>query len=102
MSDGDAHAEFRRDVREALRRSREAFEGEYREQLDELLSLSRADIDELTPDATDLETYDRIIAIVREASRHNVAQAELRARLAELGAVGLEIVRKVPSLAALV
>jgi hypothetical protein len=102
MSTNAAQEKFRREVREALKRSREAFEGEYKEQLDELLALSRADIDGLTPDTTDLQTYDKLISIVREASRHNVAQAELRARITELGVVGLNIVGKVPSLAALV
>lgn len=102
MSSDDAQSRFRRDVREALKRSRQAFEGDYRQQLDELLSLSRADIDGLTPDTADLETYDKLIGVVREASRHNASQAELRSRIAELGAVATKIVKKVPSLAAFV
>ena len=92
---------FRQSLRESLRKNREAFEGAYREEIDSLLGLSREEIDRITPDITDLETYDRLISLVKEASRANIAQAELKARIEELGDIAVKIAKKIPSLAAL-
>ena len=52
----------------------EAFDGAYKTELEGLLGLSKAEIDAITPsDTTDLATYERLIAVVREASRKNVS-----------------------------
>ncbi|NIR58272.1 MAG: hypothetical protein GWO02_01490 [Gammaproteobacteria bacterium] len=93
--------EFRRSLREDLEKNRRAFEGKYKAELDELLGLSREEIDRLVPGTTDLATYERLITVVKEASRANVEQAELKARVEELGDIAIRIARHVPSLAAL-
>ena len=98
MNDVD---DFRRRLREELRKNREAFEGAYGSELDSLLGLSREEIDRVTPDATDLEIYDQLITVVKEASRTNVSQAELKARIQELGDVAVSIARKAQPLARL-
>jgi hypothetical protein len=92
---------FRRDLRSDLKKGREAFEGKYADQLNELLGLSREEIDAVTPDATDLAEYDRLIAVVREASRHNLTQAQLKSNITALGEVAVEIAKKSAKLAAL-
>ncbi len=94
-----ARERYRRRVREAMKRADEAFRGEYADEINGLLGLSRTELDQLTPDATDLETYDRLIEVVKEASRVNVEQAELVNRIETLGDLAVRIAKKVPSLA---
>ncbi|HVS11986.1 MAG TPA: hypothetical protein VMS76_19130 [Planctomycetota bacterium] len=93
--------DFRRRLREELRKNREAFEGTYKSELDSLLGLSREEIDRVTPDATDLEVYDQLITVVKEASRTNVSQTELKTRIQELGDVAVSIAKKAQPLARL-
>jgi Glu-tRNA(Gln) amidotransferase subunit E-like FAD-binding protein len=93
--------EFKRRLREKMAENRQAFEGLYKDELNGLMGLSRAEIDAITPDLTDLEIYDQLITVVKEASRMNLAQAELKSRIEELGEVAVAIARKVPTLAAL-
>ena len=92
---------FERDLEEILERSRRAFEGKYKDELNDLMGLSREEIDLITPDTTDLEAYDQLITVVKEASRVNLAQAELKGRIEALGQVAIKIAGKIPKLAAL-
>ena len=92
---------FRAALRKSLKRNREAFEGFYKDELNDLLGLSRDEINEITPDLTDLEVYDKLISVVKEASRKNIRQAQLKAQIEELGNIAIEVAKKVPSLAAL-
>ncbi len=87
--------------REIIRRNREAFLGKYRQEVNALLGVSRSDIDAITPDSTDLQVYDALIEVVKEASRQNLAQADLRNRIRSLGEVAVKIAEHVPSLAAI-
>ena len=55
---------------DAIAAADEAFNGTYKTEIEGLLGLSRAEIDAITPnDTTDLATYERLMAVVREASR---------------------------------
>lgn len=92
---------FKRDLKNDLKKGREAFEGRYAEQLDELMGLSREEIDAITPDATDLQEYDRLMAVVKEASRHNLSQAQLRSNIKALGEIAVSIAKKSAKLGAL-
>ena len=94
--------EFKRKLREKMAENRKAFEGEYKDQINGLMGLSKAEIDAITNDNSDMEIYDQLITVVKEASRVNLSQAQLKQRIEELGAVALKIAEKVPSLAALV
>lgn len=94
--------EFKRRLREKMAENRQAFEGEYKDQINGLMGLSKTEIDSITPDTADLEIYDQLITVVKEASRVNLAQAQLKERIEELGEVAVKITRKVPSLAAIV
>jgi len=93
--------EFKRRLREKMAENREAFEGQYKDQLNGLMGLSKAEIDSITPDLTDLEIYDQLITVVKEASRVNLAQAELKSHIEELGEIAIKIANKVPTLAAM-
>jgi hypothetical protein len=101
MAKATAKDKLRQELRLILKRNREAFEGRYAAEIDELLGLSRNDIDAITPDTTDLAVYDQLIEVVKDASRKNLAQAQLRSRIRALGDVAMTIARKVPRLASL-
>ena len=92
---------FRRRLRDSLKRNREAFEGKYADQLNELLGLSAEEIDKITPDATDREAYDQLVTLVKEASRANLTQAQLKTQIVALGDTAVAIAKKVGSLAKL-
>jgi hypothetical protein len=89
--------EFKARLRSKMTENREAFEGEYKNQLSALMGLSKAEVDAIT---TDIETYDKLITVVKEASRVNLAQAQLKENIKELGAIAVKIAEKVPGLLA--
>ena len=91
--------EFKRMLREKTAENRKAFEGEYKDALNDLMGLSTADINIITPDTTDMEIYDQLITVVKEASRVNLSQAQLKQQIQALGDIALKIAKKVPSLA---
>ena len=82
--------------------NRAAFEGDYKNQLNGLLGLSKEEIDAITPDHTDMEIYDQLITVVKVASAQNIAQAELKNRIIALGEIGIAIANKIPELAAII
>lgn len=105
MADSDAkrraRERFRRRVNTAFKNADAAFKGKYRSEIEGLLGLSRAEIDAMAPGVTDIQTYERLMIVVREASRVNLAQAELANRIRSLGKFGIRIAKKVPALAAI-
>lgn len=95
-------AAFKSDLSNDLKAGREAFEGKYGAEVNELMGLSRDEIDKITPDGTDLQVYDQLVAVVKQASRHNISQAELTKNIKALGEIAVSIARKSAKLAALV
>lgn len=90
--------EFKARMRQKMTENREAFEGEYKNEIQALMGLSKLEIDAITPGTTDIETYDALITIVKEASRVNLTQAQLKQRIEELGDIAIKIANKVPGL----
>lgn len=78
-----------------------AFNGLYKNELNQLVGLSKAEINAITPDTKDLEIYAVLIKVVEKASRDNESQARLAENIKTLGDVGIEIARKIPLLRAL-
>lgn len=101
MANGFDPEEFKRRLKEQLETSRIAFNGLYKNELDRLLGLSRDEIDAITPGTTDLQKYDELIALVKEASRVNLSQAKLATEIRKLGDIAVVIAKKVPALVAL-
>jgi hypothetical protein len=101
MADEFDPEEFKRRLKSLLKESGEAFDGKYRNELSALAGLSRAEIDTIAPGITDLQVYDSLIVVVKEASRVNLAQAELAVQIARLGDIAIAIAKKIPTLAAL-
>lgn len=93
--------DMERELEEILQRNHEAFVGTYANEINELLGFSRAEIDAITPGTADLEVYQALVEVVKEASRRNVAQAELKARIEQLGDAAIEIAKHVTGLAGL-
>lgn len=93
--------EFRKRMQEKMKENRKAFEGEYSTQLNELMGLSKEEIDSVTPDTTDMQIYRQLISVVEEASAVNLAQAALKENIIDLGEVAVKLASKVPSLASL-
>ncbi len=98
-NDVDLDAMFE-EMDRAAARAREALNGRYADTYKELRGLSREEIDSITPDTTDQEVYEQLMALVQEATRQNVEQAKLVERIEALGNVAIAIAKKVPSLAA--
>lgn len=92
---------YRKKLEERAKMNRLAFEGQYREEIEGLLGLSREELDRITPDKSDLEIYDQLITVVKEASAANIAQAELKTQIMELGEVAVSIAKRVSKLAVL-
>jgi hypothetical protein len=92
---------FRAAVDASLERGHEAFVGRYKRQLNDLAGLSREEIDRIAPGLSDLQKYDELVSVVKVASRHNVATAELKQQIVRLGKVAVDIAERVPSVAAL-
>jgi hypothetical protein len=90
---------FKNDLDETIKRSRDSFDGKYKKELNELSGLSKEEIDSITPDITDMQKYDELIAVVKLASRTNLQQAELKNQILELGKIAVSIAKRVPSLA---
>jgi hypothetical protein len=101
MPEWDLNA-FEDALDETLERNRSAFKGKYKNELNELTGLSRKEIDQITPDMTDLEKYDELITVVKEASRVNLSQYQLKQHIVKLGDVAVKIAKRVPSLAAII
>ncbi|PRY02751.1 hypothetical protein CLV24_1474 [Pontibacter ummariensis] len=78
-----------------------AFNGQYRKELNQLMGLSKEEIDAVTPCTEDLRVYAVLTRVVEEASRDNLSQAELVQNIRELGDTAVKIARKVPKFALL-
>ena len=87
------------EIAAALKESHKAFLGKYKDELKELTKLAPETIDGITPDSTDLEVYEKLIAVVKVASSNNIKQAELGERIKQLGSVAVTIANKVEGLA---
>lgn len=90
---------FESDLDDTLERSRLAFEGKYKEELNALSGLSKSEIDSITPGVSDLQKYDELITVVKEASRVNLQQAQLKEQIHKLGDIAVKIANRVHSLA---
>jgi hypothetical protein len=78
-----------------------AFNGLYKDELNQLVGLSKEEIDSITPETTDLKTYAVLIKVVEKASKDNLSQAQLIENINALGDVAIQIAKKVPQFAAL-
>ena len=73
-----------------------AFNDQYKNELDALRGLSKEEIEAILPDTTDSAVYDELIKVVENASKQNLAQAELIQNIRDLGEVAIIIAKKVP------
>lgn len=77
-----------------------AFNGRYKIELNQLVGLSKEEIDSVTPETTDLKVYAVLVKVVEKASKDNLSQVQLVENIKALGHVAVQIAKKVPGLAA--
>lgn len=68
---------------------------------DELNTLKAAtftDLERLRPKITDQETYNKLIAVIDEATQNNLDIASLKDKLVQLGSVGMQVAKTAASL----
>ena len=75
-----------------------AFNGYYSEELNDLVGLSKEELESVIPDTQNKNTYKALIKIVEQASKENTKQADLINNIKELGEVAVNIAKKVPGL----
>jgi hypothetical protein len=63
-----------------------------------LIQATKSDLDALRPKVNDQETYDKIIAIVNNATENNLALADVQQRLQSLGAGAVQMAKEVAKL----
>src|SRR5215213_10114094 len=93
-----AREQFTKEVDEALDRADASFSVDYAGALACLQGLAEQEVREICPEPTGIDTYNRVIAVVSEATRQNLAQAELVTRIRALGASAMRIAGRVPQL----
>jgi hypothetical protein len=86
---------FRGQLRKGLKRNREAFEGKYEAELSKLLGLSRTDIEAIASERAAFGIYFDLLSVVREASRSNINQTELKLQIEKLGSAAVEMAKRV-------
>lgn len=64
----------------------------------ELLSRTTIDFESLRPQVSDTETYDKLIAVVKDATDRNLAVTQLKERLQQLGKKGIAVAKQVAAL----
>lgn len=79
----------------------EAFDSKYQKELNELRGFSEEELAVLIPDTTSKEVYSALIELVSQASKENMAQAQLIDRIKEMGEVAVKLAKKVPAFAKL-
>ena len=92
---------FEADLDITLANGRKAFTGIYKDELNALSGLSKEEVDAISPGITDLQKYDELITVVKEASRVNLEQAALKAQIIKLGDIAVTIAKRIPALAAI-
>ena len=75
-----------------------AFNGDYSEELNDLVGLSKEELESVIPDTQNKNTYKALIKIVEQASKENTKQADLINNIKELGEVAVNIAKKVTGL----
>ncbi len=78
-----------------------AFNGMYKDELNELTGLSKEVVDSVTPGTEDLRVYSVLIKVVEQASKENLSKAQLAENIKELGEIAVKIAKKIPRLAAI-
>ena len=86
----------------AANRAERTLDGRFGSIYRELRGLSPEQINDITPDTRDQKEYERLIALVQQATDQNMDQAQLVDRIREMGGVAQKIARRVSSLASLV
>ncbi len=89
------------EMERAADRAEETLQGRHAHTYRELRALSPEEIDAIMPGVTDQKEYERMIALVQEATQQNLHQTALVSRVKALGTTAMNIASKLPSQASL-
>ncbi len=91
----NASDDIRKKFERAAGRAASQADAELRGQLDVLLKATKTDLESLKPKVTDRATYEKLIAVVGEATQSNMDLAEVVSRVKALGGGALGLVKEV-------
>jgi len=86
----------------AADRAQRTLDGRFGEIYRDLRNLTPEQLDGIMPASDHQKEYERLVALVQEASERNLGQAELRDHIGALGEVAKRMARNLPGLAGLV
>ena len=89
---------IRREMQEAAGRARVGADELLKEELTALRNAMTTDLEALRPQVTDKETYDQLIAVVKEATQRNESIAQLESRIKNLGTAAVKTFKEVAAL----
>lgn len=98
MADYDLDA-ILADMDRAADRAEKALAGKYGEFYKQLRALSPEEIETITPGITDQVVYEKLMALVQQATQQNLDQAALVERVKALGDTAIAIAKKTASFA---
>jgi ClpP class serine protease len=93
---------YKERLKQRALQNRAAFNGIYKDEINDLQALSKDEIDKITLDNTDMEIYSQLIEVVKEASASNETQAVLKEQILELGDIAIKIAKEIPKLAKII
>ena len=97
----DALKRMREELDGIVKSNREAFEGQYANEIKALQGLSKDELDAIAPNVSSSAAYASLMDVVRLASQKNLASAELKARIEALGGTAVAIAKLIPKLGAI-
>lgn len=86
---------------ELFKEADKSFNQDYDEQLKQLRVLTEEEKSKVTPGTTDKEIYESLIKIIDEATNKNVTQAEIISKIKGLGAIAINLAKKIPGFSTL-
>ncbi|WP_394692385.1 hypothetical protein [Hyphobacterium sp.] len=87
------------EIDRAAERAEATLNGRFASIYRELRGLSPEDINDITPDTSDQKEYEKLMALVQEATQRNLSQAQLVDRIRQLGNTAVTIAKKTNNLA---
>lgn len=89
---------IKREMQEAAERARAGTDELLEDELTALLNATTTDLEALRPQVADKETYDQLIAVVKEATQRNEDIAQLGSRIKNLGQAAVKTLSDVAAL----
>lgn len=87
---------------ELFKEADKSFNQNYSEQLEQLRVLAEEEKSRIISNTTDKEVYDKLIKTIDEATNKNLSQAEIISKIRDLGAIAINLAKKISGLKELI